>query len=138
MRCKLCGGSIDRPMTIMYSLYNKEKFNVQIPTVCCACFDSLDNNSFLALTRKRIIAVSLSIISALAFLYIYRGSLFSLANSIGGIMLIAIVLGLIVYLIAKDGKNLVFILRGRKFYQNTYGKAKKRKKGEYVDEFPFD
>ncbi len=58
--CTLCGGSIDRPMTIMYSLYNKDKFNVNIPTICCSCFSSLEQDKFLLKTRKRIILFAFS------------------------------------------------------------------------------
>ncbi|TFG21300.1 MAG: hypothetical protein EU530_00705 [Promethearchaeota archaeon] len=134
--CKLCGGSIDRPLTVMYSIYNKEKFNVQIPLICCTCFSNLDDDSFIANSRKRILMLSLSFAFSI-FMVIYYGRIAILSN-IWGILLFGITLAFWIYLAIRDVRKIIFLFRGRKYYKKTYGIAKKRDKGKYVDEFPFD
>ncbi len=133
--CNLCGGSIDRPMTIMYSLYNKNKFNVNIPTVCCTCFSSLEDDTFLSKTRKRIGLLGFSfVINFLTVLYF----IFRIASNIWWIILLCAGLGVWALLAIPDIRNIIFLLRGQKYYKKTYGKVKEKKKGEYVGDFPFD
>ena len=52
-RCKLCGNRIDRMWTVIYKLYYKEKFHVEMPLMCCMCNDSLKNKKFLEKYNKR-------------------------------------------------------------------------------------
>ncbi|MBN2157203.1 MAG: hypothetical protein JW776_14255 [Candidatus Lokiarchaeota archaeon] len=133
--CKLCGGSIDRPLTIMYSLYNKKKYHVEIPTVCCNCFSSLEDDSFLSNTRRRIIFFTLSFLISIYLFFSY--AMVFIASSIWGIILLAIALIFWGYMAVRDIRSILFLVRGRKYYKQTYGQAK-RKEGQYVDEFPFD
>ena len=135
--CKLCGGSIDRPLTIMYSLYNKEKYNVQIPTVCCTCFSTLDNDTFLRDARRRIIILAISFIVSISLFFSYAFTLFS-SYIWGGILLLVVALAFWAYMAVRDVRSIIFLLRGRKYYKKTYGLVKKREKGKYVDDFPFD
>ncbi|MHA1451601.1 MAG: hypothetical protein ACTSRD_01930 [Promethearchaeota archaeon] len=134
--CKLCGGSIDRPLTIMYSLYNKEKYNVQIPTVCCTCFSTLDKDTYMSDTRRRIIIYSISFIVSIALFFSYAFTL--LSSTAWGIFLFVVVLAFWAYMGVRDIKNIIFLLKGQKYYKKTYGQAKQREKGKYVDDFPFD
>ena len=46
-RCKLCGNRIDRMWTVIYKLYYKEKFHIEMPLICCGCHDSLKNKTFM-------------------------------------------------------------------------------------------
>ena len=134
--CTLCGGSIDRPLTIMYSLYNKEKFNVQIPTVCCTCFSTLDNDTYLENSRRRILFFVLSFVISIFLFFSYAFTIFA-SNAIG-IVLLSIVLIFWVYMAIRDVRNIIFLLKGRKYYKKTYGQARKKEEGKYVDDFPFD
>ncbi len=137
--CKLCGESIDRPLTIMYSIYNKEKFNVQIPTVCCTCFDSLENNSFLPKARTRIFTLLLSIILSVFISYLFTKDLMTIfTGNIWGIILVGLTVAFFLYLVVRDVRRIIFLFRGRRYYRDTYGRAKQREKGKYVDDYPFD
>jgi hypothetical protein len=134
--CKLCGGSIDRPLTIMYSLYNKEKFQVDIPLVCCTCFSTLDDDSFMTSTRRRIIFFTLSFLASIFLFLSYSMVLFS--NPVWGIILMIVALVFWGYMAVRDVRSIIFLIRGRKYYKKTYGKAKERKDGKYIDDYPFD
>ena len=46
-RCKLCGNRIDRMWTVIYKLYYKEKYHIEMPLICCGCHDSLKNKTFM-------------------------------------------------------------------------------------------
>ena len=52
-RCKLCGNRIDRMWTVIYKLYYKEKYNIEMPLICCGCHDSLKNKSFMQQYQKK-------------------------------------------------------------------------------------
>jgi uncharacterized membrane protein len=136
--CKLCGGSIDRPLTIIYSLYNKEKFNVQMPTVCCTCFAALENGSFLKNARAQILKFSSFIILTLIFLYFFWDDIIAIGVDPIGLGLLAIMGAFVLYLIIRDIKSINYLVKGIKYYKKTYGVAKEREKGKYVDDFPFD
>ena len=52
-KCVLCGNRIDRMLTIIQKLYYEEKFNVKIPLICCICYETLKNGTFLEFFSKR-------------------------------------------------------------------------------------
>ncbi len=52
-RCKLCGNRIDRMWTVIYKLYYKEKYHIEMPLICCGCHDSLKQKKFLEKYHKR-------------------------------------------------------------------------------------
>ena len=134
--CKLCGGAIDRPLTIMYSLYNKSKLNVDIPLVCCSCFSTLDDDTFLSNSRRRIALFSVTLLISIVLFVAY--SMVIMSSSIWGIFLLVVSLVFWVYMAIRDIRNIIFLIRGRKYYKKTYGKIKEKKEGEYIPEFPFD
>jgi hypothetical protein len=49
-----------------------------------------------------------------------------------------IALGFWAYVAIRDIKNIILLLRGRKYYKFTFGKVKKEKQGNYVDDFQFN
>ena len=53
-KCKLCGSQIDRMLTIIQKLYLQEKFNIEIPLVCCTCYESLKKKNFMEYHEKRL------------------------------------------------------------------------------------
>lgn len=53
-KCKLCGSQIDRMLTIIQKLYLQEKFSIEIPLICCACYESLKNKNFIEFHEKRL------------------------------------------------------------------------------------
>lgn len=140
--CNLCGQSIDRPLTIMHSLYNKTKFNVDIPTVCCTCYSSLEKDSYQDHSRQKMITTIIKLIffaiiqflSVLGIRYIFA---FAGGLYLGIMLFVTIFLGCS-YIVFQDSRNLMFLIRGRKYYKKTFGKIKKREEGDYIDDFPFN
>ncbi len=53
-KCKLCGSQIDRMLTVIQKLYLQEKFNIEIPLVCCMCYESLKKKNFMEYHEKRL------------------------------------------------------------------------------------
>ncbi|MFX1395652.1 MAG: hypothetical protein ACFFAS_01270 [Promethearchaeota archaeon] len=51
--CKLCGNRIHLLWTVLYSLFYKEKYDVDIPLICCGCYDSLKKNDFMEKYKRR-------------------------------------------------------------------------------------
>lgn len=53
-KCKLCGSQIDRMLTVIQKLYSQEKFKIEIPLICCTCYESLKNKNFMEYYGKRL------------------------------------------------------------------------------------
>lgn len=53
-KCQLCGSQIDRMLTIIQKLYLQEKYRIEIPLVCCACYESLKKKNFIDFYEKRL------------------------------------------------------------------------------------
>ena len=53
-KCKLCGSQIDRMLTVIQKLYLQEKFNIEIPLICCTCYESLKKKNFMDYYEKRL------------------------------------------------------------------------------------
>jgi hypothetical protein len=83
--CKLCGNKIDRMLTIIYSLYFKQKYNVKIPLICCACHSALKEDKFIESSKYRsniflynALYAIYSLISVIFFIFVYQIGLFYL------------------------------------------------------------
>lgn len=50
--CKMCGNKIDRMLTVMQKLYFEKKYNMEIPLICCLCYENLNNDNFLVESKK--------------------------------------------------------------------------------------
>lgn len=53
-KCKLCGSQIDRMLTVIQKLYLQEKFKIEIPLICCTCYESLKKKIFIEYHEKRL------------------------------------------------------------------------------------
>ena len=51
-KCKLCEQKIERMFTIIYKLYIKEVYGIEIPLICCNCYDKVSTNQFLSESKK--------------------------------------------------------------------------------------
>ncbi len=69
-RCKLCFNRIHRMFSVIYQLYNKEKYDIEIPLICCDCYDDLFKGEFKREAWERIIKGSSMILVALFFLFL--------------------------------------------------------------------
>ncbi|MBN1215723.1 MAG: hypothetical protein JXA99_09840 [Candidatus Lokiarchaeota archaeon] len=77
--CKLCGNKIDRMFTVMHKLLYKEKFNIELPLICCTCYDNLKDNKFIESSKWRSnlflynsLYAIYSLVSVLFFIGIYQ------------------------------------------------------------------
>jgi len=130
--CKLCGNRIDRMFTIIYKLYFKERYNIDIPLICCNCYDSLKRNEFVSRSKWKIYLILSSIFSTIFFLvyFLTFGLIFSSGFST---TLVFLLIGIILWVIIviKDLVRLKKVVSGRKYYKryfiNKYYKSKNKK-----------
>ncbi len=118
IKCKLCGNKIDRPHTILYSLYNKEKFGIDIPIICCACYISLNSGNFEKNTQKLIFYFVISLFLSAYFLIQYFLAIFIF--SVWGILILIMPLVFWGYILNRDMKKIYYLLRGRKYWMELF------------------
>lgn len=120
-RCQLCGMKIDRVFSILMSLYYKQKFGVTMPVICCACYASLENNSFEKNSKRRMILFVVSLVTSLYFLFTYFLSLFSFNWM--GILFFVLPFAFWGYISIRDLKNIYYLYQGRKYYKKLMNAA---------------
>ncbi|TXT66990.1 MAG: hypothetical protein BAJALOKI1v1_220023 [Promethearchaeota archaeon] len=115
--CKLCGNKIDRMLTILYSLYFKDKYNVKIPLICCACHAALKEDKFEESSKYRsniflynALYAVYSLISVIFFIFVYQIGFFYLL----------IFLVPIAYLFIINMKKRKNIKAGLQFYKENF------------------
>ncbi len=123
--CRLCGKSIDRMLTIIYSLYYKETYDVDIPSICCDCYEKINNNEFLSYSKKMTEFYILNII-----LSIYSLCLFAFFLSILNIQpilyyvliipLFSFVSFIVIVIIFKCIKKLRYFIFGIKYFKKHF------------------
>ena len=115
LRCQLCGMKIDRPFSILMSLYYKAKFGVNMPVICCSCYASLENNTYEKNSKRRMILFLVSLFTSVYFLFTYFLSLFTF--QLLGFLFFLIPFSFWGYITVRDIKNIFYLRRGRKFYR---------------------
>lgn len=114
MICKLCGNRIDRMLSVIHKLYYKERFNIEIPLICCRCYESLKKNEFLEESKRKstlLTAYIFYLLIILSFSFYLRG--FALV-----IMIFSVILWSI--LLINNLKRLNQIRKGRKYYEKYF------------------
>ncbi|MFW9938421.1 MAG: hypothetical protein ACFFD5_12290 [Candidatus Thorarchaeota archaeon] len=114
MICKLCGNRIDRMLSVIHKLYYKERFNIEIPLICCGCYESLKKNEFLEESKRKstlLTAYIFYLLIILSFSFYLRG--FALV-----IMIFSVILWSI--LLINNLKRLNQIRKGRKYYEKYF------------------
>jgi hypothetical protein len=122
--CKLCGNKIDRMLTIIYSLYFKEKYNVEIPLICCACHAALKEDKFVENSKYRsnillynAIYAVYSLFSVIFFIFVYQIGFFYLL----------IFLFPIAYLFIVNMKKRRNLKKGMDFYKRYFLNARNKR-----------
>jgi len=64
-RCRLCGNRIDRMWSVIYKLYYKEKYNIEMPLICCGCHDSLKKKNFMQQYQRKAMFIKYYLIMSL-------------------------------------------------------------------------
>ena len=110
--CKLCGNRIDRMLTVIHKLYFKERFKIEMPLICCSCYESLKKNQFLKESKRQSLYI---IVSLLASLFFFIFLFWSWTNYFFIIWLFPLFIT-----IFNNLRKLVKIQKGRKFYQKYF------------------
>ena len=71
-KCQLCRKRIERMFTVVYKLYNKEAYDIEIPLICCSCYDKVSNNIFLSELKKLNFLYLFIILTSLFFLFFFN------------------------------------------------------------------
>ena len=117
IHCILCGAKIDRLLTILYSFYYKERFNVEIPIICCSCYSSLGNNTFNQKIRAKLLINLLGL--GISLLLLIRNFLsLILFFNIYVLIFILFLLPLVFwsYISIRNINDLYLVWKGKKFY----------------------
>lgn len=123
--CRLCGKKIDRMLSIIHKLFYKETYDVDMPLICCDCYEKINNNEFLSYSKKMtdfyILNIAISI-----FLLFYFAFFLSILNVepifyyILIIPLFSLVCFIISIVIRKCIKKLRYFYFGIKYYKKHF------------------
>lgn len=130
IRCELCGTKIDRPFSILMSYFYKARYSVKMPIICCSCYSSLENGTFLKNSRKKSIIFLITLGISLYFLFT-----FFLTLPQYGFFLTIIPFSFWGYLSLRDLRNIYYLRKGRKYYQKLMSAEESEKDEERRDEF---
>jgi hypothetical protein len=116
-KCKLCGNKIDRMLTVMHKLYYKEKYNIELPLICCTCYETLKDGKFIESSKWRsnmflynALYAIYSLISVLFFILVYQVRIYYLL----------VFLLPIIYLFYQNMKKRKEIKEGMRYYQKYF------------------
>jgi hypothetical protein len=116
-QCNLCGNKIDRMLTIMQKIYLEVKFKMEMPLICCNCYQSLNEQNFMEYIKKRIV-------ESLSF---YTPSFFIIINPFPfNVILSFIYIVFVIFLkiIIKQKFHyslfLLDLLKGRKYFKKHF------------------
>ena len=125
--CRLCGKKIDRMLTIIHKLFYKETYDVDMPLICCDCYEKIINNEFLSYSKKMtdfyILNIAISI-----FLLCYFAFFLSILNvqPIFYYTLIIPLFSLICFIVSvviiRCIKKLRYFIFGIKYYKKHFPK----------------
>ncbi|MFX1256839.1 MAG: hypothetical protein ACFFAN_03190 [Promethearchaeota archaeon] len=123
--CKFCRKKIERMFSIIYKLYYKEIFDVEIPLICCDCYEKINKDEFLSYCKKMTDFYLLNIVISV-FIFSYFIFLLSLLdiqpilNYIFFITLFSVVSFILLLIIFKSIKKLRYLIYGIKYYKKHF------------------
>lgn len=123
--CKLCGKRIDRMLSIIHKLYNKEIYDIDMPLICCDCFEKINNEEFLSYSKKLTDFYILNIVVSIFFLFyfVYFFSILKIQFLFFLIIIIPIISFIsfiVIFIIYICGKKLRLLFRGKKYYKKHF------------------
>jgi hypothetical protein len=120
-KCRLCGRKIERLFCILYSLYYKENFSVDIPLICCNCYDLLNNKEFL-LEIKKILYIYLFVIFTSFYFLFYSIFFISILNLLPmfNILILVSTTFIISSIIIKLLNKLKYRINGLRFFKKNF------------------
>lgn len=120
LHCPFCGLRIDRPLTLIYSFYYKDKYNVDVPYICCECYRNLSNNTLMRSIRKKILILFFSLVISIYFFLSYFITIFM--YSFWGIILFIVPFGFWGVITLRELNNLHNLIKGRKYFERYFSK----------------
>lgn len=120
LHCPFCGLRIDRPLTLIYSFYYKDKYNIDVPYICCECYRNLSNNTLMRSIRKKILILFFSLIISIYFFVSYFVTIFM--YSFWGIILFIVPFGFWGLITLRELNNLHNLIKGRKYFEKYFSK----------------
>jgi len=128
--CRLCGKKIDRMLSIIHKLYFKETYDVEMPLICCDCYEKINKNEFLSYSKKMTDFYILNIVISIFFLcyFIFFLSILKIQPIFYYILiipLISLVSFIISVVIIKSIKKLRYFYFGIKYYKKHFPNQKK-------------
>ncbi len=123
-RCRLCGRKIERIFSIIQKLFYKETYDVQMPLICCECYDKILKHLFLHYSKKITGFYILNIFISVFFLF-YFAFLFSIFNIhtvlyyLLIIPLFSFILFVVMVIIFKCIMKLRFTILGIQYYKKN-------------------
>ncbi len=114
--CDLCGERIHLSPVVFQKLFYKDKYNVDMPLVCCGCYASLRDNQFMERTRTKIILMIISIVISVFFLINYFFTMLFLTQ--WGILVLIAPITFWAWAAWKDARRIYYAWRGKKYYEN--------------------
>jgi len=123
--CRLCGNKIDRMLTVIHKLYYKEIYDVDIPLICCDCYEKIKKNDFLSYSKKMTDFYLLNIVISI-FLLFYFAYILSILNFqpilyyILIIPLFSFIYFIVLIIIFKCIKKLRHFIFGIKYYKKHF------------------
>lgn len=115
--CKLCGNRIDRMLSVVHKLYFKERFNIEMPLICCSCYESLKKNEFVEDSKRKSTLITLN----MCYLFILLTFSFSF-GIFGGFTFIIMMIGIVLWscIFINYLKRLHQIKKGRQYYEKYF------------------
>ena len=131
--CRLCGRKIDRILTVIYKLFYKETYNVDMPLICCDCYEKINNNEFLSYSKKMTDFYILNIIISIFFLsyFAFFLSILNIQSFFYYILIIplfSLVCFIVSVIIIKCIKKLHYFIFGIKYYKKYFANKNSKQK----------
>ena len=119
--CRLCGKKIDRMLSIIHKLYYNETYDVDMPLICCDCYEKIKNNEFLSYSKKMTDFYILNIVISI-FLLCYFVVFLSILNvePIFYYILIILMCFVVSVVIIRCFKRLRYFYFGIKYYKKHF------------------
>lgn len=129
--CKFCGNYIDRMLSVIQKLYFKERFNIEIPLICCSCYESLKTHKLIKDLKVKSNRIKLNLlisILGIIFMYLTRNFFLSMPAiyvSIWFLIILSLVSFLMQYFMSLSRLN--SMKKGKKFYKEHFSEKNRGK-----------
>lgn len=118
--CKLCGEKIHNMHSIVYKIYYEQKYNIEIPLICCDCYNTLNSyntnisNSLLSKSVKE--TSNLFFLAWIVFSVLFFMAIFSIQSilAFGGLMVLFFSFSL------WSLNRISRILKGLRYYRKNF------------------